>query len=324
MRLFYNSFFTLIFFVACSSGTSETTDAVSYEYAMEVADSSPDVQEDELIVDRISYRVMTFNVMCSICAPSFDPWDQRIKYFEDIFARYKPDLIGLQELMFPEEVQQLVFAAEVTGYPFGALFYEGDEDYYPNPDATILYRRDRFELIASGVYWLSPTPDVPWSKGLSEEQFLPRHVHWAHLRDKTAERELLFITTHFDANHPAQENSAPLVLERTAAFAASMPVILTGDFNSEPDNGGYITLTTGLNGQGFHFDDAYILCPEPRTAANREPPPPWNPIDRIDHIFLAGGTWSCSDWVVDLYLYGPRDLPPSDHWPVFASVHVQR
>lgn len=275
-----------------------------------------------------TYRVLSFNVLCSVCDPSFDPWEQRLAYFEDIFSRYRPDLIGLQEIMVPEEVDQVVAAADAGGTGpadprFGALYYEGDQDYLPNPDATILYRLDRFDLVESGVYWLSPTPEVPWSKGLSEEQFLPRHVQWAHLRDRAVNRDLLFVTTHFDANHPAQENSAPLVLDRSGPWAAKMPVILTGDFNSEPDNGGYVTLTQGLDGQGFHFEDAYVLCPDPRTAANRDPPPSWDPARRIDHVFVAGGTWTCSEWVVDLFRYGPRDQAPSDHWPVFAEVRVE-
>jgi hypothetical protein len=47
-----------------------------------------------------------------------------------------------------------------------------------------------------------------------------------------------------------------------------------------------------------------------------------NLADRIDHIFLAGDgvTWSATDWLADLTVYGPNQRYPSDHFPVVAQV----
>ena len=60
--------------------------------------------------------VMTFNVMCSICGSSdFDPWEKRLAYFGDIFERYDPDLVGIQELTpIGDEVAQV--QAELSGH----------------------------------------------------------------------------------------------------------------------------------------------------------------------------------------------------------------
>src|SRR5262249_19657826 len=71
----------------------------------------------------------------------------------------------------------------------------------------------------------------------------------ARLRALAEDAEFVFATTHFDNNSPSQERSAPLVLERTASLGAELPVILVGDFNSQPVDPAYDLLTRGVDGQ---------------------------------------------------------------------------
>ena len=56
-----------------------------------------------------------------------------------------------------------------------------------------------------------------------------------------------------------QELSAPLVLERTAALASELPVIMVGDYNSQPSDPAYAILTEGVDGAGPRFADAFVL-----------------------------------------------------------------
>src|ERR1041384_796995 len=93
-----------------------------------------------------------------------------------------------------------------------------------------------------GFYWLSAKPDEPYSVGFAAPQ-LPRLVTWARLHALDEDFDVLFATTHFDNNSPSQEMSAPLVLERTAALASELPVIMVGDFNSQPTDLAYTILT---------------------------------------------------------------------------------
>jgi endonuclease/exonuclease/phosphatase family metal-dependent hydrolase len=255
--------------------------------------------------------LMTFNVLCSLCGSGdYDPWQERLAYFADIFARHDPDLIGLQELTpLPGEVDELLAAAPGRS----AVFYN-PEDGQPYPDATILYRSSRFTLIERGEYWLSPTPDEPSSTGFSSPQ-LPRLVVWAILRDWAGDRQLLFATTHFDNNSPSQELSAPLLLERTAPFIERYPVLVTGDFNSRPDSAAFATLTEGLS-------DTQPLAREWEVVHNQTPAPDYDLARRIDHIFVAGKDveWKVSRWAADLGVYGPNGRYPSDHFPIVAVV----
>lgn len=280
-----------------------------------VADATAEATADATAAPPLELGVMTFNVMCSVCDLSYDPWDERLAYFGDIFARHDPDLIGLQEPILADEVDQIVAAAP----GFAALFYVNPDDL-DNPDATILYRAARFDVLDHGTYWLSPTPDVPYSMGFADDATLPRLLVWARLHDHTSGRDLLFATTHFDSTPPSQEKSAPLVLERTAPLAAELPTIVVGDFNADPSEAAYLTLTGGAQPGGFHLTDAFTLATAWRADANRDPAPPYDPAHRIDHVFVAGGDWACHDWLVDLWVYGDRDLFPSDHWPIHTEL----
>ena len=237
---------------------------------------------------------MTFNVLCSFCDPTFDPWEQRLAYFRDVFERHQPDLIGLQEIAVATEVDDVLTSA--PGYE--ALFFLGTDAY---PDATIFFDPERFEVRAEGSFWLSPTPDEPFSIGFAPNRQLPRLVFHATFYDRLAERELTFATTHFDNNPPSQERSAPLVVDRLAAFE---PVVFVGDFNSQPGDPAYATLTEAF--VDVH-DTAAVVDPDQADA------------NRIDHVFIdKTSVWIGERWSADMQKYGPNDLFPSDHRAIAA------
>jgi len=262
------------------------------------------------------FGVITFNVLCSFCDNTFDPWDERLAYFSDIFSRYDPDLIGLQELSFASEVDDL--RALLPGYR--ALFYQATESGFVYPDATVFYRTARFERRTSGTYWLSPTPEVPSSTGFADTQ-LPRLVSWVELVDLQSHRSLFFATTHVDNNAPSQEKSAPLILERTEPHSAKMPAVVVGDFNSTPSTVAYQILTEG-DGAHTPFGDTQPLAATWSVEHNQSPEPTYDLGERIDHIFISPepASWQVERWAVDLYLYGPQDRYPSDHRAMFARM----
>lgn len=274
---------------------------------------------------RAELGVMTFNVLCSFCNADYAPWDERLAAFEDILARHDPDLIGLQELTWPEEVDD--FLALRDG--FQAIYFVGDEagpfgltDY---PDATILYRIERFSLLEHGFYWLSATPDQAWATGWADGVQFARIVTWARFEDRRSGQPLLFVTTHFDNNSPNQEHSAPLLLERTTPWTGQGPVIVTGDFNSQPSDVAYQTLTEGASAGGFHLVNSFDYTDDWSISSDAEPPPDYDVDGRIDHIFTAGDGWQwrCPQWTVDMFRYGQVPQYPSDHFAIFARLEYQ-
>lgn len=267
------------------------------------------------------WRVMSFNIMCSGCRPEgFSDWDVRVPWIGDTMRRHDPDLLGVQELFSADEVAQI--EAELQGAYTSIWFKKPDPMSLDYADAAIFYRSERFEELEHGFYWLSPHPDTPYSTGFDPPQ-LPRLVVWARLRALAEDAEFVFATTHFDNNSPSQELSAPLVLDRTASLAASLPVILVGDFNSQPADQAYAILTGGVMGAGPHLDDTFALAGAWRGDSNLDPPPVWDPAQRIDHIFVAGAPWQASDWVVDLWGYGPTMHATSDHYAIAALLSTR-
>ena len=263
-------------------------------------------------------KVMTFNIMCLFCGQGYDPWEDRITYMTDIFTRHQPDLVGTQEFFQAKDLNQVL----ELNPQYAALYYiDNGEGYLEDyPDAAIFYRSDRFDVLEEGYFWLTPTPDIPWSDGWAENQFW-RIVGWAHFRQKSNGREFVFMNTHFDNNTPNQANSAPLMISRAQGWADTLPVIVSGDFNSKPDTVAYATLTTGIDGQGFHLTNSFDIADTWRVDHNQSGEVDYHPENRIDHIFFAGpGQWACDDWLVDMWVYGPNNYYPSDHWPIMTTL----
>lgn len=281
--------------------------------------STPEADPSEVPVGPpTAFGVMTFNVLCSFCDGSYDPWAERLGHFDDIFERYEPDLIGLQEISFESEVTQ--FLELLPG--FASSYFGQEEGVVGYPDATILYRTNRFRLLSRGDYWLSPTPDVASSKGFAASgNQLPRLVTWVELLDLESGREIYFASTHVDNNTPSQELSAPLILERTAPWQERVPAVVIGDFNSQTDDRAFEILTQGTDDYPA-IHDTQPLAATSEVVHNLDEEPDYDYSGRIDYLFIAPrpADWTVERWAVDLHVYGPDKLFPSDHRAMYSRV----
>ena len=334
--------------IACGEDASSDADVVAdvavdiaVDVAIETSDASDatdatETSDADTVEPDLSFRIMSFNVLCSLCDPAnYDTWNERLAYFEDLFARQQPDLVGLQEIIWGYEVDEIL--AIMPG-SYSAVYWPGNEAFLPYPDATVLYRDDLYEEIEQGYYWLSPTPDEPATTGFaaSGTQFV-RLVSWVQLRRLADGKDFLFSTTHFDNNTPSQDLSSPLYLERTEPWAKKMPVIMTGDYNSRTFDPAYLTLVDGIDGidgidgensQGFSFINAFDVSETWRIDTNQDSVPDYDVPGRIDHVFLHPGPdaseeWVCEDWLVDMHVYGEKDRYPSDHYAIQAQCSLK-
>ncbi|MDR2687815.1 MAG: endonuclease/exonuclease/phosphatase family protein [Oscillospiraceae bacterium] len=137
-----------------------------------------------------------------------------------------PDSFGLQEAhdiwrgRLKQELKGQYAVACDVGRMFGV--HEG---------TPIFYRKDKYQLVDQGVFWLSDRPCVP-SKGW-DCGGLPRITGWAVLRDRETGFTYAHFNTHFDnAGAIARTNSARLVADRINALG--LPTVLTGDLNAAP------------------------------------------------------------------------------------------
>ena len=268
-------------------------------------------------------RVLTYNVLCRICdKEEYDPWDVRIAYLRDLVERYDPDLIGSQELGGWKDMEEFLPEEDIYGmvtFEFGPWTYG---------DSALFYRKSRYEVLDSGQFWLSPKPNLPF--GFSWINLsAPRYLTWAMMRDLHNGFTFLFMNSHVDNNTLNKENSAPLIFKTFSPHAERMPVIFTGDFNTNPTTDRYHVFKKGhTDAVVFHntadlVDFREIQVYSPETAG----PVGTAEFDRfehmIDHIFLAGPVEKeVLQWVADWNTYGDLQRNASDHPALFAVVRM--
>lgn len=171
----------------------------------------------------IPLNVGSFNIRCNTTADGENAWPYRKDRVMALIAFYEYDIIGVQEAR-PEQMADMKQMTEYASVGVGRDGEQGGEF------SAIFYRTDRIQILDSGTFWLSETPEVV-SKGWDAS--LNRICTWAKMKDKKTKKVFYFFNTHFDHIGPvARRESARLLSERIAAVVEDYPVLCTGDFNS--------------------------------------------------------------------------------------------
>jgi len=266
--------------------------------------------------------LMTYNILHSLNPLPPGNWGNRRPLVWRVIREAKPDVLAMQEML---EGQLKDFAKEFGGeYTWVGRGHDGKMGGEILP---VAWRRDRFELVSEDYFWLSPTPDVPGSKGWGG--WFPRVVSWVRLRELKSGREFIVVNNHWEADNDimeARRESARLLIERVAALPAALPVFLVGDFNIVPTRvkrrEPYRMLTE--DGSPPAFIDAWIATPErsgPDTTTCRlREAPSLQAGERKDWILFRGPVKIQRITVNDYHL---DKLYPSDHLPVIAEVTLE-
>jgi endonuclease/exonuclease/phosphatase family metal-dependent hydrolase len=248
-------------------------------------------------------RVMSFNVRVPVDTDGDKRWNVRRTAMVALIEQTHPDVFGTQELV-QEQAQYL--ASQLPSYRW---FGKGRRADGSDEHMGVFYDSRALTVVESGDFWLSETPEIPGSSSWNTD--LPRMVTWALFERRSDKRRFYLFNTHFahrDQDEAAREHSARVILSRIATLPADIPVVLTGDFNSDPDNGTYRTLTA-------------VLADARSQAIKRQGPektfqdfttPPTRRIDWILFRALTPTQFSTLD-------QRPGGVLPSDHYPVLAE-----
>ncbi|MFQ5601499.1 MAG: endonuclease/exonuclease/phosphatase family protein, partial [Candidatus Krumholzibacteriia bacterium] len=218
------------------------------------AGSSADARAEEDASAARVYRVMSFNIRYGTANDGPNAWDHRKELLLGAITRDRPDLLGVQEcLLFQAEFLQ----EHLPGYDFVGA--GRDDGRAAGEMCAIFFRRDRFEKLDEGHFWLSETPEVPGSK--SWDSALPRVASWVKLgtRDDSLTTIHLF-NTHFDhAGEKARLESAKLLRRRVSKLCRGAPAIICGDFNAPADAGGpYRALVLGTPDEITRAEESFV------------------------------------------------------------------
>jgi endonuclease/exonuclease/phosphatase family metal-dependent hydrolase len=154
-------------------------------------------------------------------------WDNRKQATIKMIEQETPSIFGLQEALL-EQVEYIeTYLPQYSNVGVGR-----DDGQKAGEFMSIFYLSDKFNLLKSGTFWLSETPDNV-SKGWDAECF--RTVEWVQLQEIESKKEFFFFNTHFDHKGIlARENSAKLVAEKIKEIAGKeASIILGGDLNSD-------------------------------------------------------------------------------------------
>ena len=171
--------------------------------------------------------VLSYNIRYA--SPNDGPnlWKNRKGDMIETLSNINPDLLGLQEVL---HIQLLELTNGMKEYSYIGV---GREDGKTKGEySPILYRKDAFEVLDSGTFWLSDTPSqisVGW------DATLERICSYARFLHRQSGNEFWMFNTHFDhIGVLARANAAHLILEKINALnTSSLPVVVTGDFNLE-------------------------------------------------------------------------------------------
>jgi endonuclease/exonuclease/phosphatase family metal-dependent hydrolase len=255
-----------------------------------------------------SVKMMSYNLRYDTPNDGINQWSNRIAKVNSMLTKYDPDLIGVQEAL-KHQIQDVL-----KGLPQYASVGVGRDDGKEKGEySAILYKKDRFEILSQKTFWLSETPDVPGSKNW--DAAITRIVTVIKFKDKKLSKEFYQLNTHFDhIGKEARKNSVLLlhkILVTEGLSKSHVPVLISGDFNSEPHEEPYQLMiakneltvfdskpASSATGTFCGFEVGAMTC---RV---------------IDYIFYS------EDWKVEKYLVildNDGKNYPSDHLPVLAE-----
>lgn len=252
-------------------------------------------------------RVMSFNVRTPADTDPGKRWEDRRDAMVTLIRAQRPEVIGTQELV---RKQSDYLAAHLPDYRVFGKGRSGKDGTQGDEYMGVLYDSTRLKVLESGDFWLSDTPDVPGS--ITWGNLMPRMVTWALFQRQADGQRFYLYNTHLpyrDEDEPRRVLGAELILKRLAALPKDIPVVVTGDFNSEPGGTTYQAFTRGLK-------DARTLAAQvegPRLTFHNFT---GTPTTELDWILVRGFSVDHFSTLDDR----PGGVLPSDHFPVQADL----
>ncbi len=264
-------------------------------------------------------RVLSYNIRMGTAKDGENHWDCRKAALIATIKTLDPDLLGTQETL---GFQRDYLAANLPQYDHLGV---GREDGRERGEMMALYyKKDRFEKLDGGHFWLSETPNVAGSK--SWDSSLPRMVTWVKLSDRCnpGTPPIVFFNTHFDhLGVQARLQSARLLRRQVLTLGQGGLVIVTGDFNSGEGSEPYQALFGPVDAHDSPLIDTFrVACPN-RTAqegtfsgfkadATGGARIDWIGVSRNWQVLHAGIDRTATD-----------GRTPSDHFAVFAVLRPE-
>lgn len=256
-------------------------------------------------------KIMTYNIRLDIDSDKENDWTHRKDFFNGQIQFYAPDIFGIQEAK-PNQV--LDIATALPQYSYVGI---GRDGVGKGESSNIFYAKGIFKVIESNTFWLSATPE---SISMGWDAACNRVCSYALLKNKQTNNMIWVFNTHLDhIGEEARTKGLELILSKIEKLNPNKyPVVLMGDFNSEPETERIIRLKKIMN--------------DAKTISKEKPFGPYGTFNNfkyneasthlIDYIFLSkSNAITVQKYAV---LSDAKDLKyPSDHFPVFIEINYK-
>ena len=302
---------SMLLLAGCGGGNpTGTTDPIQTTEATQTEGGSEvDFSKYENKVRVLCYNIYYQNV------------DSRAANIQDLILKNDPDVLLLQEVSTPWIPYLQTFMAE-KGYSYygygrygGELSAEGLES--GDQFVPILWKTDKYELVQSGHFWLSSTPEevrsAAWVDGTISKY--PRCVNWVILKDKQTGGEFMTMNIHTDPESDMVRTlSCDLAVKKLDEIRGSLPAVVGGDWNMGLSDDGYKILTQS------GYADVRVKAKDTVYGGSFNN---WGARDDDnfaygDHIFISGEFAAEKFDVVNVYYDGEHI---SDHNPLLAVLY---
>ncbi|MDD6021066.1 MAG: endonuclease/exonuclease/phosphatase family protein [Acutalibacteraceae bacterium] len=175
--------------------------------------------------------------------------------------------------------------------------------------SPVFYRKDKYNAVDSGTFWLSKNPDVPGTKNWGSQNI--RICTWVLLENKETGERYVHMNAHLDhISEKARENQMKVLLRKADEFIGKYPVVLTGDFNDDDSSEMYALASEKLK-------DSRLTAP---VTDDKDTFHNYGKIvlkGRIDYVFVSKETTPLVYHVIDDKINGDY---LSDHYGIYVDL----
>ncbi|MBQ7913132.1 MAG: endonuclease/exonuclease/phosphatase family protein [Clostridia bacterium] len=247
-------------------------------------------------------KAVSFNIRCKDDVNG-NSVKERAPRLAKIMEEYDADVIGFQEFtpLWTRHINK--------HFRERYEFFNKYRDVGWRESAPILWKKDKFDCLKRGYFWLSDTPEK--MSGGWDSIGHNRICLYVLLQDKKDGKIFAFFNTHFGFGEENQIKSVRLIGRYVEKFS-NYPTFITGDFNMIPSSAPYAEAVK-------NFTDVNEVTVKDRRSTYHGYDLQNTFNEHIDYCFIDKKITPISFKIIDELVEGKF---PSDHYGLYAELEI--